>query len=162
MADITQILNQRMSRYERERARLVEEYVTAAWKMWQSLSPADWWNDAVTQGASANLTSRYMAFVERMRRLGIAYADIALGLVGATAQGQLPEFEVVRDNTDPWKMMLRPVESYRDASSKEPHLRPSAWENLEADAQRSVDRWLEEANERLVDIIDTDSMIAGT
>ena len=119
MADITQILNQRMSRYERERARLVEEYVTAAWKMWQSLSPADWWNDAVTQGASANLTSRYMAFVERMRRLGIAYADIALGLVGATAQGQLPEFEVVRDNTDPWKMMLRPVESYRDASSKE-------------------------------------------
>ena len=35
MADITQILNQRMSRYERERARLVEEYVTAAWKMWQ-------------------------------------------------------------------------------------------------------------------------------
>lgn len=39
MADITQILNQRMSRYERERARLVEEYVTAAWKMWQSLSP---------------------------------------------------------------------------------------------------------------------------
>lgn len=151
-----------MSRYERERARLVEEYVTAAWKMWQSLSPADWWNDAVTQGASANLTSRYMAFVERMRRLGIAYADIALGLVGATAQGQLPEFEVVRDNTDPWKMMLRPVESYRDASSKEPHLRPSAWENLEADAQRSVDRWLEEANERLVDIIDTDSMIAGT
>ena len=53
MADITQILNQRMSRYERERARLVEEYVTAAWKMWQSLSPADWWNDAVTQGASA-------------------------------------------------------------------------------------------------------------
>lgn len=108
MADITQILNQRMSRYERERARLVEEYVTAAWKMWQSLSPADWWNDAITQGASANLTSRYMAFVERMRRLGIAYADIALGLVGATAQGQLPEFEVVRDNTDPWKMMLRP------------------------------------------------------
>ena len=92
MADITQILNQRMSRYERERARLVEEYVTAAWKMWQSLSPADWWNDAITQGASANLTSRYMAFVERMRRLGIAYADIALGLVGATAQGQLPEF----------------------------------------------------------------------
>lgn len=162
MADITQILNQRMSRYERERARLVEEYVTAAWKMWQSLSPADWWNDAITQGASANLTSRYMAFVERMRRLGIAYADIALGLVGATAQGQLPEFEVVRDNTDPWKMMLRPVESYRDASSKEPHLRPSAWENLEADAQRSVDRWLEEANERLIDIIDTDSMIAGT
>ena len=94
--------------------------------MWQSLSPADWWNDAITQGASANLTSRYMAFVERMRRLGIAYADITLGLVGATAQGQLPEFEVVRDNTDPWKMMLRPVESYRDASSKEPHLRPSA------------------------------------
>lgn len=162
MADITQILNQRMSRYERERARLVEEYVTAAWKMWQSLSPADWWNDAITQGASANLTSRYMAFVERMRRLGIAYADIALGLVGVTAQGQLPEFEVVRDNTDPWKMMLRPVESYRDASSKEPHLRPSAWKNLEADAQRSVDRWLEEANERLIDIIDTDSMIAGT
>ena len=40
MADITQILNQRMSRYERERARLVEEYVTAARKMWQSLSPA--------------------------------------------------------------------------------------------------------------------------
>ncbi|KAA8827242.1 hypothetical protein [Bifidobacterium myosotis] len=155
-------VNRLMERYETERARLVTEYVTSAWRMWMSLSPADWWNDAITQGASANLTARYMAFVERMRRLGISYADTALGLVGATAEGQLPSFEVVRDNTDPWKMMVRPVETYRDLSSDEPHLRPTAWTGLDEYVQRSVDKWLDESRERLEDIIDTDSTIIGT
>lgn len=160
MADrLTEYMNQRMRQYETERARLVEAFVTGAWRMWRSLTPADWWNDAITQGAGANLTERYMAFVTEMRRRAVNYADLALGIYGATIQGQLPDFEVTRNDTDPWKIMLRPVETYRDESVKQPHLRPSAWDNLDEAARRAVDTWLEQARHRLDDIIDTDSAI---
>lgn len=162
MATLAQTANARLQQYETARARLVSEYVTSAWKMWMSLSPADWWNDAMTQGAAANLTARYMAFIERMRRLGTSYADIMLGLVGATAKGEIPEFEVVRDNTDPWRMMVRPAEAYRSMAVKQPDIRPVAWDKLDDDVRESVTRWLEDAHSRLSEIIDTDSAIIGS
>lgn len=160
MASFQQTVNERMAQYERERARLVEAYVTSAWKMWMSLSPADWWNDAITQGAAANLTARYMAFIERMRRLGASYADIMLRLVGAESKPEPPEFEVVRDNTDPWKMMVRPVETYRELAVKEPTIRPESWDRMQQSVESSVTHWLEESRRRLEDIIDTDTMLA--
>ena len=54
-----------------QRNALVDEYVSRAWRMWQSLTPADFWNDAVTQGVSAYITQQQIAFVKQMRRLGI-------------------------------------------------------------------------------------------
>ena len=39
-----------------QRNALVNEYVSRAWRMWRSLTPADFWNDAVTQ--AFRLTSR--------------------------------------------------------------------------------------------------------
>lgn len=64
-----------------QRRRLVDEYVNRAWNMWRSLTPADWWNDAVTEGAAAYVTQQQIAFVKAMRRCGITYADIMLRLV---------------------------------------------------------------------------------
>ena len=143
---------------ERQRAALVDAYVTSAWKLWMSLSPDDWWNDAITQGAAAELANRHMLFVERMRRLGVQYADIMLHMVGADVSDmQLPSYEVVRDNTDPWKVALRPSETYRDYSAKEPGYRPKAWEGLEGDMRKAVDRWLELSKRRLAELTETDS-----
>ena len=83
-----------------QRNALVNEYVSRAWRMWQSLTPADFWNDAVTQGVSAYITQQQIAFVKQMRRLGISYANTMLGMVGVTGRtAQVPEYVVVRDNT---------------------------------------------------------------
>lgn len=151
-------IEQAMTNMERQRVALVNAYVTSAWKLWSSLSPEDWWNDAVTQGVAAELTSRHMAFVERMRRLGAQYADIMLHLVNTDAsRTPLPAYEVVRDNTDPWKVALRPVETYRDFSVKNPEYRPKAWDNLDKDVRKSVDLWLEQSKKRLEELTETDS-----
>ena len=36
-----------------QRLKLVNEFVRRAWNMWRSLTPSDWWNDAVAEGAAA-------------------------------------------------------------------------------------------------------------
>lgn len=35
-----------------QRLKLVDEFVRRAWNMWRSLTPSDWWNDAVAEGAA--------------------------------------------------------------------------------------------------------------
>ena len=64
------------------RQRLVNEYVRLARTMWLSLTPADWWNDAVTYGAAARLALLELALIGQVRRLGISYADQTLRMVG--------------------------------------------------------------------------------
>ena len=158
MASVSKRVETVMASMERQRAALVAAYVSSAWKLWSSLSPEDWWNDAVTQGAAAEAANRHMAFVERMRRLGAQYADISLGLVLTdVSQMQLPAYEVVRDNTDPWKFSLRPVETYRDFSVKDPEYRPKAWTGLDDSVRKAVDVWLEQSKKRLEEMTETDS-----
>ncbi|NMM93878.1 hypothetical protein [Bifidobacterium oedipodis] len=145
---------------ETQRRLLVDEYVRRAWNMWQSLTPQDWWNDAVTQGAAAYITQQQMAFVRAMRRLGISYADIMLRLVGTTPQGQIPEYVVVRDNTDPWKVALRPADAYRSLAVQHPDIRPRGWDGLDKRVQEAVNNWLDMARNQLQDNADTDGTLA--
>lgn len=156
MADTTQVLTV----LERQRQALVDAYINRAWTMWQSLDPADWWNDAVTQGVGAWITQNQMAFVKAMRRLGISYADIMLGLVNVPADGQIPEYVVTRDNTDPWAVSVRPADAYRDLAVRDPTIRPLAWEGLDDATRNAVDSWLTAAQTRLESNANTDGQIA--
>ena len=90
MADMTQALTV----MERQRQALVDAYVQRAWNMWKSLDPADWWNDAITQGVSAWITQNQIAFIKAMRHLGVSYADVMLGMVNMPSDGQIPEYIV--------------------------------------------------------------------
>lgn len=145
---------------ERQRQALVDAYIRRAWAMWRSMDPADWWNDAVTQGVGAWITQNQIAFVKAMRRLGISYADIMLRMVGTSPDGQIPEYVLTRANTDPWAVSVRPADAYRHEAVKDPTVRPEAWDRLDADVKRSVDRWLEAAMDRLDDNAETDGQIA--
>lgn len=158
MASVEKTLNA----LEKQRQALVDAYVQSAWKMFKSMSPADWWNDAVTQGVSAYVVQKQMAFVKAMRRLGISYADIMLGLVNKPVSGEIPEYIVTRNNTDPWAVALRPVNAYRHLAVADPSIAPLAWDNLADDVQRAVDSWFDAALEQLQDNADTDGQIGVT
>lgn len=156
MADAAQTLTV----LERQRQALVDAYIQRAWTMWKSLDPADWWNDAITQGVGAWITQNQMAFVKAMRRLGISYADIMLGLVNVSPDGQVPEYIVTRDNTDPWAVSVRPADEYRSMAVRDPTIKPKAWDNLDDTVQKAVDEWLDKAMQRLSDNANTDGQIA--
>lgn len=88
-----------------QRRMLVDEYVNRAWNMWRSLTPADWWNDAVTEGAAAYVTQQQIAFVKAMRRCGITYADIMLRLVMTQGLGRFPNMR--------WCVTIRTLGRFR-------------------------------------------------
>ena len=92
------------------RQRLVNEYVRLARTMWLSLTPADWWNDAVTYGAAARLALLELALIGQVRRLGISYADQTLRMVGVAPAGNVQQLVYPRVNTDPWLVAARPAE----------------------------------------------------
>lgn len=156
MADMTQALTV----MERQRQALVDAYVQRAWNMWKSLDPADWWNDAITQGVSAWITQNQIAFIKAMRHLGVSYADVMLGMVNMPSDGQIPEYIVTRDNTDPWAVSVRPADAYRSMAVRDPSIRPLAWDNLDDYVQKAVDDWLDAAVKRLTDNANTDGQIA--
>jgi hypothetical protein len=156
MADMTQALTV----MERQRQALVDAYVQRAWNMWKSLDPADWWNDAITQGVSAWITQNQIAFIKAMRHLGVSYADVMLGMVNVPSDGQIPEYIVTRDNTDPWAVSVRPADAYRSMAVRDPSIRPLAWDNLDDYVQKAVDDWLDAAVKRLMDNANTDGQIA--
>lgn len=109
------------------RQKLVNEYVRLARTMWLSLTPADWWNDAVTYGAAARLALLELALIGQVRRLGISYADQTLRMVGITPAGDVQQLVYPRVNTDPWLVAARPAESYRGEAVKNPDIRPETW-----------------------------------
>ena len=144
-----------------QRNALVNEYVSRAWRMWRSLTPADFWNDAVTQGVSAYITQQQIAFVKQMRRLGISYANTMLGMVGVTGRtAQVPEYVVVRDNTDPWKVSARPADAYRSLAVRTPDIRPHGWDDVNDAVYETVQSWLDAAGRRLADNALTDGVAA--
>ena len=109
------------------RQRLVNEYVRLARTMWLSLTPADWWNDAVTYGAAARLALLELALIGQVRRLGISYADQTLRMVGVAPAGNVQQLVYPRVNTDPWLVAARPAEDYRGEAVKNPGIRPETW-----------------------------------
>ena len=145
-----------------QRAELVQTYVRQVWNIWKSLTPADWWNDAVTLGAAAQAARFEIAFLEAVGRLGVSYADAMLGMAGVDSSGAFDTAYVApRQGTTPLQVMLRPVEAYRGMAVKQPLLRPSSWDSLEGADLDSVTGWLRAALDRLQDIASTDAQMTA-
>ena len=131
-----------------QRLKLVDEFVRRAWNMWRSLTPSDWWNDAVAEGAAAYVAQQHIAFVKAMRQQGISYADTMLRLAGVNGLGEIPQYEVVRANTDPWQVAMRVADEYRTQAVKNPGIRPATWDEILADGREGPighergDRWV--------------------
>ena len=87
---------------EQARATLVNQYVSQAHRMWDMLTPADWWNDGMTFAVASRMALLEMALIQQVRRLGVSYANETLKLVGVTPKGDVPSLVFPRDNTDPW------------------------------------------------------------
>lgn len=160
MATVT--LETAANAFQSSRQRLVNEYVRLARIMWNSLTPADWWNDAVTQGAAARLALLEIALIMQARRLGVSYADQTLRLVGVTPQGVVLPSIYPRVNTDPWIVASRPAESYRHEAVTRPDLRPETWPKETDDTYEEVGRWLQAAFQRLQATADEDTQSAST
>lgn len=131
------------------RQRLVNEYVRLARTMWLSLTPADWWNDAVTYGAAARLALLELALIGQVRRLGISYADQTLRMVGVAPAGNVQQLVYPRVNTDPWLVAARPAEDYRGEAVKNPGIRPETWPKKSDELFDEVNKWLQSALQRL-------------
>lgn len=146
-----------------QRLKLVDEFVRRAWNMWRSLTPSDWWNDAVAEGAAAYVTQQHIAFVKAMRQQGISYADTMLRLAGVNGLGDIPQYEVVRANTDPWQVAMRVADEYRTQAVKNPEIRPATWDEILKDADQSaadhVKAWLMSAKIQLENNAVTDGYV---
>lgn len=146
-----------------QRLKLVDEFVRRAWNMWRSLTPSDWWNDAVAEGAAAYVAQQHIAFVKAMRQQGISYADTMLRLAGVNGLGEIPQYEVVRANTDPWQVAMRVADTYRTQAVKNPEIRPATWDEILKDADQSaadhVKAWLMSAKIQLENNAVTDGYV---
>lgn len=147
---------------EQARAALVNQYVSQAHRMWDMLTPADWWNDGVTFAVAARMALLEMALIQQVRRLGVSYADETLRLVGVNPKGDVPNLVFPRDNTDPWLVAQRPADSYRSAAVKSPAIRPQSWPDKTDELFSEVDKWLEQAFNRLQTTVDEDVSRAQT
>ena len=134
---------------QKSRERLVNAYLRQARLMWDSLTPADFWNDGVTYGVAARMAMLELSMLAQVRRLAISYADETLRQIGVNPSGSLPAFTYPRVNTDPWLVAARPAESYRSAAVKTPSLRPVSWPSRSDDSYVEVQKWLESMRRRL-------------
>lgn len=147
---------------EELRSRLVDQYVRTARTMWESLTPSDWWNDAVTSGAAARLALIELQMIAQVRRLGISYADATLRLMDVSPSGQIPVDVYPRANTDPWLVAMRPADAYRGMAVKTPDIRPDSWPSEGDGIYDTVTQWVQAAYERLEVNADTDAHTAQT
>lgn len=147
---------------ERLRRSIVEAYVRQARVMWNSLTPSDWWNDAITHGAAAKLTLIELQAVAAARRAGISYADQTLRMIGVTPRGNVPQLVYPRLNTDPWLVNARPAESYRGEAVLTPGIRPTSWPKQGDEYYETVGKWIDAALSRMQAIADTDMQAAST
>lgn len=72
---------------EQARATLVNQYVSQAHRMWDMLTPADWWNDGMTFAVASRMALLEMALIQQVRRLGVSYANETLKLVASLRRG---------------------------------------------------------------------------
>lgn len=145
-----------------QQSRLVQAYVRQVWNVWKTMTPADWWNDAVVLGAAAQAARFEIAFLEAMARLGISYADTMLALGDAKASGRADTSWVApRTDTTTLDVMMRPFDAYRHEATSTPSLRPDSWDEYEGPALDEVTGWLRAALDRLRDIANTDAQMTA-
>ncbi|KFI57525.1 hypothetical protein [Bifidobacterium cuniculi] len=148
--------------YQSQRDQLTKSFVKQSWDVWKTLTPADWWNGAVTIGVSAKLAPAYESFIEAARRLGVSYADSVLQNAGMSPGGEpLDGFIVTRANTTPLEVLERPALAYRHAAVQMPQLRPVSWDELSGTDLATVASWLQSGLDRLRTIATTDMTLAS-
>lgn len=162
VAATTERVLQAVDTFAQQRAELIQTYVRQVWNIWKSLTPADWWNDAVTLGAASQAARFEMAFLEAVGRLGVSYADAMLGMADVTTGGRFDTAYVApRQNTTPLDVMLRVPGEYRHMAVQSPSLRPESWEGLEGADLSTVSGWLRASLDRLEDIANTDAQMTA-
>ena len=145
-----------------QRAELVQTYVRQVWNIWKSLTPSDWWNDAVTLGAASQAARFEMGFLEAVGRLGVSYADAMLGMADVDTGGVFDTSYVApRQGATPLDVMLRPAEAYRSLAVQSPSLRPESWDALAGADLSTVTGWLRASLDRLEDIANTDAQLTA-
>lgn len=147
---------------EKARAALVNQYVSQAHMIWNALTPSDWWNDGMTYAVAARMALLEMALIQQVRRLGVSYANETLRLVGVSPKGDVPGLVFPRDNTDPWLVAQRPADTYRSLAVETPQIRPKEWPSRTDETFQEVDKWLEQAFNRLRTTVDEDVSRAQT
>lgn len=143
------------------RARLVAEYVRQAKAVYGTLTPGDWWNDAVITAVAGRLAMMELAMLQQAWRAGISYADMVLNAMGVTPKGVGPAFSYPRVNTDPWIVAMRPAMQYRHLQAQRPDVKPKSWPDRESDIGKVVEGWLNDAYSLLEDEALTDATSAS-
>ena len=155
-------VEQAVDTFAQQRAELIQTYVRQVWNIWKSLTPSDWWNDAVTLGTASQAARFEMAFLEAVGRLGVSYADAMLGMADVDTGGVFDTSYVApRQGTTPLDVMLRPAETYRSLAVQSPSLRPESWDALEGADLSTVTGWLRASLDRLEDIANTDAQLTA-
>ena len=161
MAVLTRV-EQAVDTFAQQRAELIQTYVRQVWNVWKSLTPSDWWNDAVTLGAASQAARFEMAFLEAVGRLGVSYADAMLGMGGVESGSAFDTAYVApRQNTTPLDVMLRVPGEYRHMAVQSPSLRPDSWDAIEGADLSTVTGWLRASLDRLEDIANTDAQMTA-
>lgn len=161
MAVLTRV-EQAVDTFAQQRAELIQTYVRQVWNIWKTLTPADWWNDAVTLGAASQAARFEMAFLEAVGRLGVSYADAMLGMGGVESGSAFDTSYVApRQNTTPLDVMLRVPGEYRHMAVQSPSLRPDSWDAIEGADLSTVTGWLRASLDRLEDIANTDAQMTA-
>ena len=157
MAGLTRV-EQAVDTFAQQRAELIQTYVRQVWNIWKSLTPSDWWNDAVTLGAASQAARFEMAFLEAVGRLGVSYADAMLGMGGVESGSAFDTAYVApRQNTTPLDVMLRVPGEYRHMAVQSPSLRPDSWDAIEGADLSTVTGWLRASLDRLLGISNTEA-----
>ena len=149
MSSQTIVLQKASDALDKYRRTLLTQHFSFARGLWQTLSPADWWNDAVVAGISARVAMNYISVLAEARRAGSSYASFVLKSMGITADGSVLAFEYPRVNTDLWLVSARPSGSYRHEAVQTPDLRPDSWPKLGEEHYDTVLNWLNAALDRL-------------
>ncbi len=161
MAVLTRV-EQAVDTFAQQRAELIQTYVRQVWNIWKTLTPADWWNDAVTLGAASRAARFEMAFLEAVGRLGVSYADAMLGMADVPTGGAYDTAYVApRQGTTPLWVMERVADTYRGMAVQSPSLRPDSWDGLDGADLSTVTGWLRASLDRLEDIANTDAQLTA-
>lgn len=143
------------------RARLVAEYVRQAKTIYGTLTPGDWWNDAVITAVAGRLAMMELSMLQQAWRAGVSYADTVLRAMGLNPKGSAPSFSYPRVNTDPWLVSMRPAMQYRHLQAQFPDIKPKSWPDRESDVGKVVESWLNDAYDLLEDEALTDATSAS-
>lgn len=141
--------------------RLVDQYVRQAWAVWNTLTPSDWWNDAVTVGVAMRLGWLEVSMISQVERLAVSYADETLRLAGITPEQSALSLILPRYGTTPFEVAHRTADEYRHEAVQYPNLRPVSFPEPDDESYEIIEKWRQAAYERMSTVVETDATLAG-